>query len=74
MYFYGLYLAVGYPQIPIPEQGCDRTAFFGESELEEFAVMPFRLCNALGVFTAVLTRILEKSSRSVFVLVYLDIS
>ena len=55
-----LYLAAGYPQIPIPEQGCDRTAFFGESEVWEFAVMPFRLCNALGVFAAVLTRILEK--------------
>ena len=69
--FTALDLAAGYHQIPIPEHECERTAFFGESELWEYTVMPFGLCNAPGVFTAALTRILEKYIN-VFVLAYLD--
>ena len=69
--FTALDLAAGYHQIPIPEHECERTAFFGESELWEYTVMPFGLCNAPGVFTAALSRILEKYIN-IFVLAYLD--
>ena len=69
--FTALDLAAGYHQIPIPEHECERTAFFGESELWEYTVMPFGLCNAPGVFTAAATRILDKYIN-VFVLAYLD--
>jgi RNase H-like domain found in reverse transcriptase/Reverse transcriptase (RNA-dependent DNA polymerase)/Integrase zinc binding domain/Retroviral aspartyl protease len=69
--FSALDLAAGYHQIPLSPEECERTAFFGISELWEYTVMPFGLSNAPAVFTSAMTRMLDKFMNK-FVLVYLD--
>ena len=52
------------------------TVFFGGSDMWEFTVMLFGLCNALGAIAAVLTRILEKYIPFSFLhisMTYLDV-
>ena len=69
--FTALDLAAGYHQIPLPPEECERTAFFGTSDLWEYVVMPFGLSNAPAVFSSFMTTVLGEFLHK-FVLVYLD--
>ena len=69
--FTALDLAAGFHQIPLSPEECERTAFFGPSDLWEYVVMPFGLCNAPAVFSSFMVELLGDFIHK-FVLVYLD--
>ena len=69
--FTALDLAAGFHQIPLPPEECERTAFFGSSDLWEYVVMPFGLTNAPAVFSSFMVELLGEYLHK-FVLVYLD--
>ena len=70
-WFSTLDLASGYWQVSLSQEARVKTAFATHSDLFQFRVMPFGLCNALAMFERLMDRVLHglRWSRC---LVYLD--